>query len=335
MFSQTINGRLVQEANNNPFDSVFTVILQVKLNDGEAETLGHAFNLKFDYDTLAIQFDNGIYLNFNEANGYTTQPILSPGGSYTIQNIETELTSGNGQQVTDSWIDFAMFNFTILDFSLQTYVCPHNNAWGFHFYSPNSVDNQDWTIGLWECYEGNVPVELTSFTANVSNGNVILSWATATETNNSGFEIERDGNVIGFVPGFGTTTEPKAYSFTDNPTGGNTFTYRLKQVDFDGTYEYFDAIEVSFNVNTFTLYQNYPNPFNPSTMIKYELNEAGNVSLKIYDVLGKEVSTLVNEYQTPGIYEVNFNANNTATALYIYELRANDNVITKKMTLLK
>jgi len=333
--AQTINGRLVEfETNANPFDSTFNITLQVKLNDGESEVLGHAFNLKFDYDTLALEFVDGIYINFNEAQGYLTQPILRPGGSATIQNIETVLASGNGQTVTDSWIDFAIFNFRILDFSRVAYVCPHNNAWGFHFYTANTELVQDWLIGEWTCFEGNVPVELTSFTANISDGKVILNWSTATETNNAGFEIERDGKVVGFVEGNGTTTYPCQYTYTDNP-GIGTFTYRLKQIDFDGTYEYSNAVEVSMVVDAFVLHQNYPNPFNPSTTITYELNESGNVSLIVYDVLGSEVATLVNEAQVPGIYEVVFNADNSATALYIYRLQVNDNVSVKKMTLLK
>ena len=130
-------------------------------------------------------------------------------------------------------------------------------------------------------YDNIVPVELTSFTASVLQNEkaVQLNWTTATETNNSGFEILRgvypansrtqndnEWNTIGFVPGFGTTTEPKSYSFTDENVSTGIYKYRLKQIDFDGTFEYSNEIEVEvdFTPKEFVLYQNYPNPFNPT-----------------------------------------------------------------------
>ncbi|MBK6914493.1 MAG: hypothetical protein IPH11_12910 [Ignavibacteriales bacterium] len=128
-----------------------------------------------------------------------------------------------------------------------------------------------------------VPVELTSFTATAERNSVSLNWQTVTETNNSGFKIERkqvgspqssvsnqDWNQIAFIPGFGTTTEPKSYSFVDENLSAGKYQYRLKQIDFDGTFEYSNTVEVEINSPTeFSLGQNYPNPFNPTTKIKY------------------------------------------------------------------
>ena len=167
-----------------------------------------------------------------------------------------------------------------------------------------------------------IPVELVSFTAEVDDIVVTLFWQTATETNNSGFEIERlkdskieklnDWERIGFVEGKGTTTEIQNYSFTDKPEPG-TYRYRLKQIDFDGSFTYSSEIEAGVKTpNVFSLEQNYPNPFNPSTKIKYTIpedvrSEKQNVVLKVYDVLGNEVATLINEAQEPGVYEVEFN----------------------------
>ena len=187
-----------------------------------------------------------------------------------------------------------------------------------------------------------VPVELTSFTANVNNeGNVVLNWNTATELNNQMFEIERRNNegqysTIGYVDGFGTTTEPQEYSYTDNTAGTGTYYYRLKQIDFGGQYEYSDEIEVEvIGPLTFALEQNYPNPFNPSTNIKYSLPENGFVKLSVYNLVGEEVSVLVNETVDAGFYEATFNAASLPSGTYFYRLQAGNTVQVKKMVLLK
>ncbi|MGD8782636.1 MAG: T9SS type A sorting domain-containing protein [Ignavibacteria bacterium] len=141
---------------------------------------------------------------------------------------------------------------------------------------------------------------------------------------------------IGFVNGNGNNNSPKSYSYTDTPVGGTTFKYRLKQIDFDGAYEYSDAVEVTLGAITeYSLEQNYPNPFNPTTTIKYRIPDDRNVELKVYDVLGKEVMTLVNETQQSGVYTVEFNASELASGVYIYRLRAEDYVSVKKLILIK
>lgn len=339
-FSQTINGQLGEfETNSNPFDSTLFVTLQIRLNDGESAVLGHAYNIKFNYDTLALQFINGTYLNFNEINGYQTQPILRPGGSSTIQNIETELISGSGQSATDSWIDFIVFEFKIIDFSLVSNICPHTNSNGFHFYSPNSL--QDWTIGEWLCYVSNIPVELTSFTAISQPGSVTLNWTTATEINNHGFEIEKrfensEWKTISFIEGHGTTTEPNNYNFTDKDLHNGKYYYRLKQVDFDGSYEYSNVIEVEGRVlNSYQLYQNYPNPFNPITTINYSIPNSSFVQLIVYNSIGQEIAILANEIIEAGNHNIDFDATNLPSGIYFYQLQAGSFVETKKMVLMK
>ncbi len=185
-----------------------------------------------------------------------------------------------------------------------------------------------------------VPVELTSFSGYELGGKIILNWSTATETNNNGFEIERksDGEwiKIGFVPGSGTTTEQRSYFFVDDNIFSGNYSYRLKQIDYSGLYEYSEIIEIEINVpNEFSLEQNYPNPFNPATTISYSIKEKGLVTLKVYDVLGNEVELLVNEEQNVGVYKLKFEASSFASGIYFYVLNAGEFISTKKMILLK
>ena len=191
-----------------------------------------------------------------------------------------------------------------------------------------------------------IPVELTSFSA-ISDGNdVVLNWSTATELNNHIFEIQRrTGNqefyTIGYQEGHGTTTEPQNYTYTDKNLERGKYFYRLKQIDFLGTYQYSDEKEVDVTgILKFALEQNYPNPFNPSTKIKFEIpdqvrNDRNLVTLKVYDVLGNEVATLVNEEKPAGEYEVEFDASSLPSGVYFYHLKAGSFIETKKMIFLK
>ncbi|MCW8804166.1 MAG: T9SS type A sorting domain-containing protein, partial [Ignavibacteriaceae bacterium] len=190
-------------------------------------------------------------------------------------------------------------------------------------------------------YQYTVPVELTSFTANAVEDEVKLNWATATETNNQGFQVEKMNTAgtfeqIGYLAGFGTTTEPKAYSFTDSKLDAGTYSYRLKQIDFDGSYEYSDVVEVEVSIPAvYALEQNYPNPFNPSTTINYSIAEDGFVKLSVYNMLGEEVATVVNTTQKAGKYEVNFNASKLSSGVYVYRIEATNFTASKKLMLLK
>ena len=206
---------------------------------------------------------------------------------------------------------------------------------------------------VYEIYNA-VPVELVSFSAQAAEKGVKLNWGTATETNNEGFEIQRsevrdqrsevgdrrseisDFEKIGYVKGSGTTTESKSYTFTDNNISSGTYNYRLKQIDFDGSYKYSEVISVDVNISLeYTLSQNYPNPFNPATEIKYSLPESGFVTLKVYDMLGREASVLVNEDKTAGNYSVTFDGSSLSSGVYFYQLKAGQYTDTKKFVLLK
>ncbi|MBL1153402.1 MAG: T9SS type A sorting domain-containing protein [Ignavibacteriota bacterium] len=191
-----------------------------------------------------------------------------------------------------------------------------------------------------------IPVELTSFSASVSENSVTLNWLTATELNNLGFEIQRQNSddknqnmewtKIGFVPGFGTTTEPKSYSFIDSKLETGNYNYRLKQIDLDGSFAYSNTINIKIEQPfVFTLDQNYPNPFNPVTSIQYAIANKQFVKLIVYDVLGNEIAVLVNEEKPAGEYKVTFNAAGLPSGVYLYQLKAGEFNSVRKLVLLK
>jgi hypothetical protein len=184
-------------------------------------------------------------------------------------------------------------------------------------------------------------VRIENFNVNQNNNTVILSWSTNTETNNLGFDIERKVDnssfiKVGFIQGKGTTTVKQSYSFTDNNLASGSYAYRIKQIDANGSVHYSQEMNIVVGIPTaYSLEQNYPNPFNPSTTIKYQLPKGGFVTLKIFDILGREVATLVNENKVAGRFTVEFNASKLPSGVYIYNLKTRDFTSCKKMMLTK
>jgi hypothetical protein len=191
-----------------------------------------------------------------------------------------------------------------------------------------------------------VPVELLNFTAELLSGDVKLVWQTASELNNHGFEIQRnlrnkagentDWSTIGFVEGNGTTTGVTDYNFIDNPLESGTYSYRLKQLDFDGSYRYLSETDIQFILlDDFRLEQNYPNPFNPATTIEFRLPVRTFVQIKLFDMLGKEIALLVNEEKQAGIHEVEFKGTEFSSGMYVYKMIAGKYEQSRKMLLIK
>jgi hypothetical protein len=196
-----------------------------------------------------------------------------------------------------------------------------------------------------------LPVELISFTAALIDGNVLLNWQTASENNNRGFEIERrlhentsagEWQLIAFKEGHGTSIEKHSYSYLNNVSRISAIEifYRLKQIDFDGSFTYSSVVSVRLSLEEFALYQNYPNPFNPSTEITFRLKKSSDVELKIFDILGNEIKTLLDENKPVGSYSIKWNGENNSGALansgtYFYRLYADNFTSAKKMILLK
>jgi hypothetical protein len=195
-------------------------------------------------------------------------------------------------------------------------------------------------------WDNALPVELTSFTSTVSGTDVTLNWATSKEINNSGFDIERSSvasewTKVGNVSGNGTTNETRSYSFTDKNLASGKYSYRLKQIDFNGNYEYFNlSNEIEIGVpQKFDLAQNYPNPFNPSTKINFALPKDGNIVMSVFDNSGRLVSKVAEGFRTAGYYSVDFSAANLSSGVYFYKLEftgsGSEFTKTMKMTVLK
>ncbi len=303
--------------------------------------------------------DTGIKIIFDSASNI-----------YFISNFLSYVNLGDSTFVSNGWMDFLItksdkfgnFRWTTQYGTSNTDVVIGLSKDQFNnLYVSGGINGQGDSIytvikdGFFgKLYNEILPVEITSFAAFYSQFSVKLNWSTATEINNHGFEVERSNDnstwrLIGFKEGNGTTIETHNYSFVDDLLGTNSskLYYRLKQIDYDGSFEYSDIVDVDIAPSTYSLSQNYPNPFNPTTKIKYSIPPVGtrdrvSVQLKVYDVLGKEVATLVHEEKTAGKYEVEFNAAKLTSGIYFYQLKvypANGGVSsfveTKKMLLLK
>ncbi|NWG29010.1 MAG: T9SS type A sorting domain-containing protein [Ignavibacteriaceae bacterium] len=247
-----------------------------------------------------------------------TYDALNPNTYFVATDIGVFLTQDNGT----SWVE--------LPNNLPNTVIMHLD------YSPSNQMMRAGTHGrgVYEAFiDLNVPVELLSFTAETGVNTITLNWTTATETNNLGFEIERklknqEWLTVAFVEGKGTTTEIQNYSYIDDysslPYEG-TVLYRLKQIDYNGSFEYSEqvAVNLTFIPSDYYISQNYPNPFNPSTTIKYSLPVESQVKINIYNALGETIEELVSLMQSPGNYEVTWNAQNYSSGIYYYSFEVN------------
>jgi photosystem II stability/assembly factor-like uncharacterized protein len=294
-----------------------------------------------DNSAYASAFDLGIY--FTTDNGNSWYPAGFPTGSsgYTVKFIPAVA----GMVLAGTDIDP---NFIYVSFNNSHVFSPYSEGLGVNAIADALTSNDLYTFagtsynGVWRrLLPGVTPVELTSFTASVTENNVTLNWKTSTEINNSGFEIQRkksdkEWKNIGFQEGHGSTTDESHYSFVDKNISSGHYNYRLKQIDFDGSYKYSDIVDINISGSTeFSLEQNYPNPFNPTTTIKYSIAKAGKVSLRVFNILGEEVVNLVNEFKEAGNYKVNFNAGRLSSGIYYYRLSAGNYSSVKKMILLK
>ncbi|MGB3018388.1 MAG: T9SS type A sorting domain-containing protein, partial [Ignavibacteria bacterium] len=258
----------------------------------------------FDQNNLPV---NGIRVDFEQRGA-------NPGAGFAFSGV-------NG---------IAQYCYTGTNAGLDTIIC-------------TSGSFADTVFKRWE---GALPVELTSFTSTINGTSVELRWSTSAEINNSAFDVERSSingewSKVGSVAGNGTTTQPKNYEFTDRNLASGKYNYRLKQIDFNGNFEYFNLsneIEIGLP-QKFDLSQNYPNPFNPSTKINFTLPVDGNIVMSIFDNSGRLVSKISEGFKTAGYYTVDFSAANLSSGVYFYKLEFNGSgqnfAKTMKMTVIK
>lgn len=284
-------------------------------------------------------------------------------------DVEESYTYGTPQTLATNTFDIWVDGVLVGDDLSKTAGLENNadiDSWMFIGTSSSSnvanifVDNIIYTN---EIASDPLPVELTSFEGKYANNSVQLNWETATETNNAGFQVQRQNSepgtqnseweVLDFVVGHGTTNSPKYYSYVDEdlPNADKLY-YRLKQIDIDGTSAYSKTVEVDLSGVTsvdeeniqydFALEQNYPNPFNPVTTINFTLPNAGTThelslqaKLTVYNLLGQEVRTLFNEVKPVGSYQVQFDASDLPSGIYFYTLTYGNNIQTRKLALLK
>jgi hypothetical protein len=172
---------------------------------------------------------------------------------------------------------------------------------------------------------------------------VLFRSKTATEVYCFGFEVERRGNAIcdqwtkiGFVHAKGNSNSMSSYSFKDALDKPGKYYYRLKLIDNNGQYDYSNIMTIEFiSPLRYELAQNYPNPFNPTTTIRFDVPNSSQITLKVYDILGKEIATLVDEKKEPGSYQVQFGRGNISSGIYIYQMHSNNYVQTRKMVIVK
>jgi hypothetical protein len=340
----SVNGRIVVVSVNN---LTFSVLLQLNTNVGNEAMGGATMVIGFDTSTISYKANpvkniDYVFHNFCDGN-YSPASVTRPMDNKIWVNIDLPFVHNNNGTILasgDNWTDVVTINFDVKDAQGFTSVYWLTNSvfWGIY----DDDNNSFWNNGQFQdLLDTPLPVELSLFTTKIIGDEAQLNWETKTEVNNYGFDIERrvnenDWQKIGFVDGHGNSNSPNYYSFFDTHlTGGSRFSYRLKQIDTDGNYQFSEIVVVEYIPQNFALYQNYPNPFNPNTKISWQSPVTSRPIIKVYDILGNEVATLVDEFKPAGIFEVEFIAANLAGGVYFYQLKVKGFVETKKMILMK
>jgi len=365
VFAQTtIDQKLSVISNSMVNGGEFVVEYSIKgTNLNSANTLG-SLNSDIVYDSTAVKFNSESNWNSSISSdagyeryvGNNSETGINRSVRIMIQGINVNSDSASNQtgfNLQNNYSAVVRLNFIILDNtkSVSLVFKQATNQVGLFSYpgnNPNTFEINDQVLSSPNVINNEpLPVTLAGFNSSVKVNNVTLNWITSVENNNSGFGIERklksesNWSNVGFVKGKGTTNSQTQYSFEDTKLSAGKYNYRLKQTDNNGNYKYYNLNNI-VEVNTpskFSLSQNYPNPFNPVTKINYELPNDSKVNINVYDVLGREVMSLVNQEQKAGFYTISVNALNLSSGTYFYRMIAkadnNENIITKKMSVIK
>jgi hypothetical protein len=345
LHSTTINGRFSVV---NMTSSELSILLQINTNTG-TDDLGGA-TVAFSFDTTAIVIgDNPVknvdyfFHNFCDGN-YSPATITKPIRNQIWVNIDLPFTNNNNGTIVTAgpgWTDVVTIHFDIVDPNGAAHLDWQTTSpfWGIYDANNSTL----WQIGEFTDLFGPLPVELVSFSASLlPNNTILLEWKTASSLNCIGFEIQKSYTTsdiwenIGFVESYGDPSSLIEYNYTDISSHSYPVArYRLKSIDNDGSFNYSNIIEINTAPTNFALSQNYPNPFNPTTVINYQLPVTSFVNLKVFDLLGNEITTLVSETKEAGKHSVEFQSSNLASGIYIYVLGVADFVDTKKMVLIR
>ncbi len=359
---QSIEQKLELISNSRILGGEFVIDFEIKgTNLGNQTTLA-SFNADVLYDSTLLRFISGTdwQEELTSEEGYNCYIQSNPDDSVNTRAVriailgatvnEDNSTSSAGFDITEEYVRIVRMNFIILDVSKSASIRikTATNQLGTFLNKNNSPNTFEITNSLLSppTYINNepLPVALMSFGSEIVKRDVILNWVTAAEIDNSGFDIERrqagsekGWYKIGFVTGNKTTNSPTQYRYEDRKLESGRYEYRLKQIDFNGNYTYYElkkTVEVGVP-SKLSLSQNYPNPFNPVTKIDFDLPEDGKISLVIYDMLGKEVMTVLNGNYKAGYYTISLNAERLSSGTYFYRLNAGGQVLTKKMSVVK
>lgn len=288
------------------------------------------------YQKLLDKSTRGYFIDLFNLTGTWNDPSYA---QYHTQSPRTRQFGGGATGGMDDRFDLILLSQAIYETGLISYIPNSYTAYGNDGLHYNDSINRPLNIAVGQTiadaihyasdhipvfasfeFGNSLPVEIDLFTSTVFDNDVLLKWNTVTEINNYGFNIERsvisneernlNWKIIGFILGNGTSNINHSYQFQDNDLLAGNYSYRLNQIDNDGTSDYTHSLNVTILPKQFALYQNYPNPFNPTTTISYDLPSNDFVTLKIYDVLGNEITTLINDEQQAGFHKINFNASN-------------------------
>ncbi|MDP4115197.1 MAG: T9SS type A sorting domain-containing protein [Bacteroidota bacterium] len=332
----SVSEKLIVLQNDAIVNGNFKIAVQVEAgNLPGSKTLASA-TIDVQIDTAKLSYINAANWGLSASDGYSRTANLV--NSKIRIGILGTLVNGNGDgtpggiDIVSPFATWVELNFKIKDISGTTALSidPFTNAVAIF----NNAHNNPSTGGISNILNLSIknigdqplPVELSSFSGKIKNSNVILSWITQTEVDNYGFDIERKNNTkdgswekIGFVRGNGNSNSVKNYSFIDKyPMGGSKFEYRLAQIDNDKTTKISNTLEITIAPAEYELFQNYPNPFNPSTTIRYSVPVESKIQIKIYNTLGQEIKTLVDNISNPGNYEYILNGSTLASGVYLY-----------------
>ena len=329
----------ISQTNNG---SIIEISIYLKRTGASPWNLGYAsFVLNYNYNAMntPVEIAEGIWDNNSNAQ-YDDQTISLYNGN---KSVSVEIGLSNVSAGTAVPTDSALAGK--IRFNISDPLQNHDITWNTIYSSVLDNNGNDITSGISFINPPNslLPVELTSFNSSVNDNNVYLHWTTSSELNNYGFEVYRkySGNniwqLLGFVPGSVNSHELKNYEFADKNLLIGVYNYRLKQLDVNGNWTYFElnnSVEINSS-DLFKLLQNFPNPFNPNTVIKFSIPVSGNTKLSVYDLSGKQIKVLLDEYKQAGYYSVNFNGAGLSSGIYVYELNNGRNKIIKYMTLIK